>query len=242
MSRHMTNAQTSKYWKLSYTQIRKYYPETLIIIIDDKSPYNDTISFPVTNCKILSSEYPQRGELLAFYYFYKYKYAKYALIIHDSVFLQCKITWNFTDPYVFLWNFAHNWDKPTAVLSQTCLSKLKMAEPLSIYNNQEFTGCFGAMMIISLEMLEKMEERFNFLEIFLCEIRTRAARMSFERMISCLCVAVHPTPPSLFGTIHNWVWKTTEKKKSWNIYYQDYESHRFPLMSQSPVVKIWSGR
>ena len=35
--RHVNNVQTNNYWNHCYNCIRKYYPEFLILIIDDNS-------------------------------------------------------------------------------------------------------------------------------------------------------------------------------------------------------------
>ena len=38
--RHVNNKESSKYWKICYGRIRKYYPEVQIILIDDNSNYD----------------------------------------------------------------------------------------------------------------------------------------------------------------------------------------------------------
>ena len=71
--RHVNSESSNLYWKHSYSSIRQFYPTTSIIIIDDNSPFKKFGSINLSNCEIINSEYPQRGELLPYYYFHKLK-------------------------------------------------------------------------------------------------------------------------------------------------------------------------
>jgi hypothetical protein len=88
MLRHVNNELTNNYWNHCYECIRKYYPENLILIIDDNSNY-DYIreKHNLYKTTIINSEYPRRGELLPYYYYLHNKLFDTAVIIHDSVFI-----------------------------------------------------------------------------------------------------------------------------------------------------------
>ena len=98
ITRHVICESTNQYWLYSVKQIRKFYPKNAILIIDDKSNYeyvkitnNCLTQEDLKMCKIIQSEFLGAGECLPFYYFYKYKPFKTAVIIHDSVFLHSRI-------------------------------------------------------------------------------------------------------------------------------------------------------
>ena len=90
--RHVNSKNTNKYWNLCVMLLRKWYPDTKIVVIDDNSNKDFLEPFAnYTNVEIVESEFPGRGELLPYYYFLKTKYFNNAVIIHDSVFFHSRI-------------------------------------------------------------------------------------------------------------------------------------------------------
>ena len=92
--RHVNNEISSHYWSVCYDRIRRFYPETPIVIIDDNSTYEFIDSkkeAALYKCLILRSIFPKRGELLPYYYYIHNKWFDSALIIHDSVFINIYI-------------------------------------------------------------------------------------------------------------------------------------------------------
>jgi hypothetical protein len=72
ITRHVNNESVNKVWISCISQIRKFYPDVLIVIIDDNSNY-EFIHYPdnfLDNCIVVDSEYKRSGELLPYYYFY----------------------------------------------------------------------------------------------------------------------------------------------------------------------------
>ena len=57
MLRHVNNEQTNNYWSHCYDCIRKFYPESKILIIDDNSNYNFITEKELYKTKIIQSEY-----------------------------------------------------------------------------------------------------------------------------------------------------------------------------------------
>jgi hypothetical protein len=69
-----------------------WYPKRRIVIIDDNSDANFVKAFrEYTNLEVIASEFPGRGELLPYYYFYHRRFFDVAVIIHDSVFFHKRI-------------------------------------------------------------------------------------------------------------------------------------------------------
>ena len=92
ITRHVNSKQTNKYWNHCVKLIRTIYPLKQIIIIDDNSNQNYVSSeHKYSNLTIIQSEYFQRGELLPYIYYLKYKWFPNAVIIHDSLFFHLKI-------------------------------------------------------------------------------------------------------------------------------------------------------
>jgi len=115
ITRYVNSEKTNNYWIECYNCIRKFYKNKIIIIDDNSNPEYLNSNIELENCQIIQSEYPQRGEILAYYYFYKYYFFENAIIIHDSVFIQNFI--DFDKKYnntniKFIWDFAHTWDTP----------------------------------------------------------------------------------------------------------------------------------
>lgn len=234
MTRHVNSETTNKYWIESYKCIRKIYPEIKLIIIDDNSNYNFiNYDIDLINVEIIQSEYPGRGELLPYYYFYKNKYAKKAVIIHDSIFFMNKIDFANNDKVKFLWHHHHNWNNTTGekniILNLNNSNKL-----LELYENkQKWVLCFGVMSAINYDFLKNIEEKYNFFNL-LNVIKTRQDRMCLERIFGLLCHAEYPeliNDSSIFNVQHRYNY-------SFNNYLHDLNINNINL----PIIKVWTGR
>ncbi len=233
--RHVNSELTNKYWKESYMCIRKQYPDVKVIIIDDNSnnTYLNNIGIKLENVEIIKSEYPGRGELLPYYYFYKNKFAKKAIIIHDSVFIQEKIDFSKINDVKFLWHHYHDFDniqgEKNKILSLNEISKLN-----NLYDSKKdwLLSC-GVMSVINYDFLKKMEETYNFFNL-LNVIKTRSDRMCLERIFGLLCHAIKPTlkeDPSFFGVQHEYRYS-----------FDDYQRELKNKTLKKRVVKVFTGR
>ena len=250
ITRHVNSEKTNKYWIESYNCIRTNYGNNIkIIIIDDNSNYfyiDKDFQNKIINTEIVQSEYIGRGELLPYYYFYKNKYADYAIIIHDSVFIQKYIDF-FEDTNInvkFMWHFdpynrcvngkiicALYHDDPQN--EKNLLMKLNDNEQLlSFYDEFKWRGCFGVMSVISHDFITNIKDKHNFF-ILLNFIKTRTQRCYLERVFSVLCHFYNrelTNDPSFFKNIFNYIkWETT---------YDEYKSSNI----KKDIIKVWSGR
>jgi hypothetical protein len=223
--RHVNNKQTNQLWIHCYDCIRKFYPENNIVIIDDNSNYNFITNKQLYKTTIINSEFPQRGELLPYYYFSKIKFFDTAIILHDSVFIN-KIIDTSVDNYKFIWEFDHNWDQPDDELNMLLL--FDNIDLINFYINKSlWKGCFGAMSIITFDFLQNINNKYN-LSILLNSVTSRYNRCSFERVISCLLQKEYKKE-TLLGNIHRYC--------KWNISFNQIDNYHF-----LPVIKVWSGR
>jgi hypothetical protein len=227
--RHVSSVSNDIYWKMSYKHIRKYYPENLIIIIDDnsKEEYIDK-EFEKTIYKttIIASEYPGRGELLPYIYFSRLKFFDTAVIIHDSVFINSIINID-VETYSILWTFSHTWDEPINEIN--LLSKLDNSEELVNFYRQKdkWLGCFGGMSIVNYEYVNFLNNRYNFSRL-IDHIKNRYDRMRFERVIACILQFQAPFKTS-FGRIHSYC--------EYGITLKEIDK-----IKHLPVIKVWVGR
>lgn len=206
ITRHVNSESTNRYWIECISQIRLFYPDNFIMIVDDNSNY-EFIKTPADlklhNCLFIQSEYPGRGEMLSYYYFYTYKLFEKAMIIHDSVFLQNKQEFNEKEPVQFLWNFNdYNTNYEGKKEVEKCINYLKLSkELLELYNNpNRWTGCFGMMSVIDYNFLKLIVEKYN-LFILLDHIKCRRERCYMERIFAILCYNENSNMSFIFGEI-----------------------------------------
>lgn len=234
--RHVNSETTNKYWLECYNSIRKYY-DNKIIIIDDNSDYNFISSdIELVNCTIIKSEYSQRGEILAYYYFYKFHYFKKAIILHDSTFINKYINFSNYQKIKYFWHFTHDWDNEEEELFL-----------LNIFNNNELKnmyydktswyGCYGLQTIIDYTFLTTLVNKYNLFNL-LEYIKNRSTRMNLERIFSVICSNEHDelkVNPSIYGIIHHYIhWGYTFES-----YLIDKEENK---LNNYDLIKVWTGR
>jgi hypothetical protein len=228
--RHVNSEKTDNYWKNSYNKIRKYYNNKIIIIDDNSDNYYLREDILLNNCQIIKSEFKGAGEILPYYYFNKLHPFEKAVIIHDSVFFECKIIVEDIKDFIPLWHF-ENYSKEFNILNK--LTKLTNSNAIiDIYNKGQWNGCFGAMSIINWDFLNMLENNHQLLSNLITEIKNREDRMSFERVISIVSqYYINNKICGLLGSIHNYCnWCTT---------YEDYLNNKIKNL---PIIKVWTGR
>jgi len=225
MLRHVNNELTNKYWIYCYYHIRKYYPENIILIIDDNSNYNYISEINLYKTYIINSEYHRRSEVLPYYYYLHYKLFDIAVIIHDSVFINAYIDFN-VDKYKMIWEFEHGCDQiDDETLMINCFNDYKLK---AFYENKDlWKGCFGGMCIITHDYLKYINSKYNISKL-LKFIKNRYNRCSFERVIACL-LQINAKNNSLLGNIHKYM--------QWGISFNDKKYFEY-----LPIIKVWTGR
>lgn len=252
--RNVISEKTNLYWQECYNCIRKYY-NNLIIIIDDNS--NEEFiknNIILENCNIIKSEYNGVGEILGYYYYYKYNFFKKAVIIHDSVFINKKINFNINENIKFIWHFSHEWD--TKYQEINLLDKLLKCDEnnldennlyenlLNFYDKQLWMGCFGIQSCISYNFLKVIFEKYklyNLKDI----IKTRNDRMNLERIFGLICTYENNNliqNPSFYGKIHHYIhWGYT-----FDMYLidksNDNKLNDNKKLDKYDIIKVWSGR
>lgn len=236
--RHVNSEITNKYWIECYNCIRKYY-NNKIIIIDDNSNY-DFISSDIEliNCDIVKSDYPKAGEILGYYYFYKFHYFEKAIILHDSTFINKYIDFSiFNDEKIkYLWHFTHDWDnEEEELILLNIFNNLELKK--MYYEKDNWYGCYGLQSIINYNFLSDLVNKYN-LFILLKFVNNRSIRMNLERIFSVLCTNEYENlkdNPSIYGIIHHYIhWGYTFEN-----YLKDKEDDK---LNNYDLIKVWTGR
>ena len=165
--RHVSKPGQNVLWINCYKQIRKFYDDP-IIIIDDNSCKNSIIRYiPLINCEVIQSEFPGRGEILPYYYMFKNKLFKKAVVLHDSTYIIRKIDFNSCNkPVQPLWTCCHKWNNEYKEI-KFIKTIMKDSEKLIkfYYNKTRWRLCFGAMSIVTFNFLEEMQIKYKMFEL-----------------------------------------------------------------------------
>jgi len=236
--RNVTNSEQNNFWKESYNSIRKFYKDVKIIIVDNNSNYqyitNDDII--LHNCNIVNSEFGNSRQLSAYYYFYKHRPFKTAIIIHDSVFLNGKLSLDENTKINLLWNFkTHEYDD--IEYEKILLRSLTNNEELLItHESKKWSGCFGNMSVISINFLINLVEKYSFFNMIKI-VNNNRFQCAMERVIS---VIFHHEHPNLYNT--NPIVCEISKMRwgyRYNEYILDKENN---LVNNDKFIKIFAAR
>jgi hypothetical protein len=228
LTRHVNSQTTNLLWLECVQQIKARYPTIPIVIIDDNSDYRYVKNVKVSNCIVVQSEYPKRGELLPYFYLLKHRWFKKAVILHDSVFVQKPLELNAENAP--LWHFTNIYEDFNE--EQKMLRMLTNSEPLlEAHRTNQFKGMFGVMSVVTLDFLVRLEQHYTFTR-WIHYVSSRKHRMCLERAMGVL-FTVENAGESLFGNIFEYC--------QWGTTYVQYAKNRSPFQ-RYPLVKVWSGR
>ena len=266
--RHMNSEQSARYWIECYDHIRRFYPETPIVIIDDNSHpvYLNAAKHKESTlhkCTIVRTIFHKRGELLPYYYYIIHNWFDNALIIHDSVLINryidfetfaisnnmsehgCSFLWHFESIYSMYDNRVHD----TALINNM---KRASEEIMKVYVNPTlWKGCFGVMSLIRRTFLLELNEIYD-LSGLLPHITTRQARMALERVFACMVFDLRlrwssrrpklDTQPETRPATSISILGNIHTYCKWGYSYSDYSKNYNNYISLLPIIKVWSGR
>ena len=239
--------KTNEYWQECYKCIRKYYNNLIIIIDDNSNPEFINTELNLENSHIIKSEYNGVGEILGYYYYYKYNFFKKAVIIHDSVFINKKINFDLVENIKFIWHFSHEWDTESdeiKLLNNILNYNLENENNnnlndklLKFYYEKSWMGCFGIQSVISYTFLQIIFEKYELYNLIHI-IKNRNDRMNLERIFGLICTIENRNlilNPSFYGKIHHYIhWGYT-----FDMYLNDRQKNN---LDKYDIIKVWSGR
>jgi hypothetical protein len=235
ISRNINCELSNNYWIESYQCIRKYY-NNKIIIIDDNSDYNYVKNeITLVNCTIINSEFKKSGEILPYYYLYKYHFFNKAVILHDSVFINKYINFEKYNNVKFIWHFTHHWDNENEELE--LLNKLNNTNLTNFYHTKDkWYGCYGVQSFIEYKFLDILVKKYNIFSL-IEYINKRELRMNFERIFGLICMYELDilSDCSMYGIIHHYI--------HWGYLYDNYIiDKKEAKLDDLDIIKVWSGR
>jgi hypothetical protein len=219
-----------------WQSVRQVYPHVPILVVDD-SPIDCPERFwgdfdPLVTVVQAPPEMRGAGEILPYVFLHKLRPFAQALVLHDSMVLRAPLPLT-SVACACLWTFEpHIWNARSTILP--LLQALPRASHLAmrVYENtRAWKGCFGGAALIQLAALDELEKTFGFLSLAHV-MRTRDARMAFERVLGVLRAArLGESSPSLFGDIFK---------------HPAFETNDLDAMRSAPydaaVLKTWHGR
>jgi hypothetical protein len=232
MVRHVTSKATDYYWKECYTCIRKWYDDPILIVDDNSDPAFLIDNMALVNCQtVYDTEWKGCGELLGYYYFHRLKPFCKAMIIHDSVFIQKRISIEVGNTMKFLWTFTGQWDHELErYYHELCQGMPVYDELMTVYQQRAYRGCFGLMSVIQWDFVDQLAGDGLFLALDQIKGR-RDARSALERVLGLMAFRRDPLIGVQWGEIHSYMrWGTT---------FLEYLSGSVGPME---VVKVWTGR
>ncbi len=247
--RHVRCENTNKYWNECIRCIRNIYPTNHILIIDDASDKKYIISDAdidvSNNCTVIDSEFPKRGEILPYYYYYKIRHSNKVIMLHDSMFLQSNITSDIYNvkSFSYLWHFDNRCKGGRNNNFYSAVNLLNNANEIHNYfDDINWNGCFGGMVVITLDTLDTIVKHYDIFKM-LDIIVTRQDRENFERIIALIFYKYNEkfeqNEPninniSLYGSIHSHP----------HAFYLTYDGYKtlYSGINNYPIIKIWSGR
>lgn len=239
MIRHVCNKTTDLYWKESYRCIRKWYPETPMMIVDDSSnPAFLKEDIVLTNCTVIYDRaHKGSAELLPYYYFHLLQPFETAVVIHDSVFVQQYVDFTLAEdePCRLLWNFPHWYDDEIFEWIRTVYSTLPDSDRFTqLYHRKDaWQGCLGVMSVIRWSFLDQVNRAEGGLfNRWFSVIKTRDNRHALERAFPLVLTIHYPAmKQAMFGNIFDYI--------KWGTTFNEYLTGDF---SKYPLAKVWSGR
>ena len=184
---HVRNEEENKVWKASYQSIKNFYPSASVVVIDDHSPGITSFS-DYDDITVIQSEFAGAGELLPYYYFLQHQWATKMVFLHDSMRLKRPFTPAELAPFLkFHWHFSsHQWDEQPVI--ESLIKHCNHAEELLHYNKQHhlWAGCFGVSAIIDLQLLQQVEEKYQFVSSLVGVIHCRNQRCALELLFAMI--------------------------------------------------------
>lgn len=256
MTRRVTSETTNQYWNKSVRLLRFFYPDTKIILIDDNSDpafLSAQDEYTADQVEIIQSEFPQRGELLPYYYLLTRQWFAHAVILHDSVFFHRRIRFEQFKGVraIPLWHFDpddENLPNTLRILrslrpgrdTSTLVRQIQprttdVLFPITAPSSFTWKGCYGGQALVSLAFIQQLEAKYGFSQMIRA-VQCRADRCCLERILgSMFCIETGPNRmPSILGDIRQY--------QTWGYSYEDYSrdlrEHRLPR----PIIKVWTGR
>lgn len=247
------DSASDRLWRWSYEAIRRLYSSYPIVVIDDHSSAGIE-NQPEDVLTLLSDWPPGRAELLPYWIMWKYKPFKRAIFLHDSMFLQNRLSEEVLcgiDGIRFLWHFSiAEYDQPEE--EQKWIRHLIKHDPSLLSQTLErhrdrskWKGCFGLSCCFTYDWIASQVRKFHILERLMPLLKNRRGRMALERVWGVLWW--QPEIGSCFGEITDqWYPQFKGEGAGFQVTARTQfipEMYEFYCYMQSlPIIKVFQSR
>lgn len=201
IGRHISAASHVDLCFRAYTSIRKFYPNNLILIVDDGSLLSDPHGYD-SRTIVVQSTVRGTGEFGLYYYYHLTHLFERAVLMHDSMVVNKSISLPDVD-IIYLWHFVFN-DYLHVVKAEVeaLLSELASKDEAERkYKSNAWSGMFGCSCIMTWNYLDLLVSRYQIFRL-LPKVKTRTMRCAMERVLGILCSEdLKKDSPSLNGYI-----------------------------------------
>jgi len=219
VTRHVNKQESNKVWIQCVKQIRKFYPDYPIVILDDNSnqefvSVDEEAEDFMDNVHVhfVEPEHYKSAELLPYYYNYVNKWFDTMIFIQDSIFMNSYYDFRTVDKVKFIAYYDEEKTKFKKIQPdyneniRNILLFLDNHEPLIEYSDKNtWQLCWGMMSVIQYPFLKHINEKYNFKNL-LYKIKSHDVRIWCERVLGvifCFEVPSLETDPSVFGNCSN---------------------------------------
>jgi hypothetical protein len=234
---HANDEKSSNYWKICLASLRRFYPKSHVMLINDNSnprffDKSELLKRLDERTVYVESEFPGSGELLPLYYFHKLRPPfEYAVILHDSVFVQKFVDFP-REEIMFLWDFDPViCDCKNEIYAQ--IDRLAHRDVLlkQYERKKDWRGCFGCMCVIKWSFLDSMVRMFDFFNV-IPACKKRIQRSALERVfaLACFMALGRRRVPVMVSSIHDC------------FDFGEINFGNFEKFGDVALLKLWSGR
>lgn len=227
----------------AYSSVRKFHPDSVVLIVDDNSSFSDPFQNEYKNVVFYENKFQGSGELGLYYYFYEYckefENSKIfenfqGVIMHDSMELRRELN-ETTNNVKFLWFFPNKIYDEKKDIMEIIQFLDKKEDLIKMYESPFWLGCFGISSIINYSFLKRIVEKYNFFNLFNI-VKARNYRCALERVFAVICYAEIGYIDSVCGNIFLHPRAFLERP-------DDLRNYNLELAKYSaPFQKKWLGR
>jgi hypothetical protein len=231
MIRYARDATDDALSRVCYESIRRFHPDTRIIVFDDSSvvPF---VTNTDPNVEVVTSCFGKgKGEFGAWYFYYLTKPFDRVCMLHDSMALAEPFSFEQDDHFHWCFNGDHLLGNHG---EESFASALKPDGVYAEMTSTTWRGCFGVAGYISHSRLKEAESTYGVFQRLLDKVNTRTDRMAIERIFGF--VMYKQGVRSRFGDIHTYPFAFHELKNPIGVILH------YIYVRLNPVVKVWRGR